>query len=308
MTATALRAWPAYRPFAAQVVASSHLSPNLVRVTLTGSDFDLFGRGGLDQRIKLVLPFPDGRYGDFGQDDPAVLAEGTWYANWRRLPDAERNPIRTYTVRSFNPEHATVDVDFVLHDPPGPATAWAIAARPGDEIVLVGPDARAPEQAGIDFRPGMARHVLLVGDETALPAMCSIIESHPIAHTMHVIGEVPTDADIPHLATADHITSSWVARNGRAHGESLIERVHAFAAAHPTWLNNSETEDAEDVDLSVQLWESPAPCTEVGVYAWVAAEASVVRAVRRFLRTDCGLPRSRAAFMGYWRAGHAEST
>ena len=42
-----------------------------------------------------------------------------------------------------------------------------------------------------------------------------------------------------------------------------------------------------------------------GLYAWVAGESALVRATRRILVTDVGMPRRQVAFMGYWRHGVA---
>ena len=49
---------------------------------------------------------------------------------------------------------------------------------PGDEIILVGPAARSAERSvGLDSRPGGASRLLLVGDDTAAPAIVAILES-----------------------------------------------------------------------------------------------------------------------------------
>src|SRR5688500_13750089 len=87
---------PAYRFFRVQVLRSHRLSPSFVRITLTGDDLAAFAPCGFDQRVKVVLPLPDGTFTPLGDDD-------AWYGRWRMLPDALRNPIRTYTVRAVRP-------------------------------------------------------------------------------------------------------------------------------------------------------------------------------------------------------------
>ncbi len=67
--------------------------PSFVRVTFTGPDLDRFADNGYDQRIKLALPLP-------GQAGVLLPQGPDWYARWRALPDHQRNPIRTYTVRA----------------------------------------------------------------------------------------------------------------------------------------------------------------------------------------------------------------
>src|SRR3954447_640156 len=125
-TSTAVR--PAYRPYLAEVARVERLSPHFVRVTFTADDFEHFGTARLDQRIKLLLPHPDGSFSDIGQDEAA----GDWYDRWRSLPHSERNLFRTYTVRRVDADARELDVDFVTHHDPGPAGAWAHAARAGE--------------------------------------------------------------------------------------------------------------------------------------------------------------------------------
>ncbi|WIB35144.1 siderophore-interacting protein [Curtobacterium sp. MCJR17_043] len=128
-----------YRVFSVRVAAVTSLTPHFVRVTLTGAELAEFSAVGLDQRIKVLLPLDGHGFSD--------LPEGEdWFAAWRALPDATRNPIRTYTVRSFRPDAHELDIDFVAHGDGGPASRWVSACRVGDELRIVGPP-----------RPGVAR-------------------------------------------------------------------------------------------------------------------------------------------------------
>lgn len=104
-----------------------------------------------------------------------------WYAEWRRLPEARRNPIRTCTVRASRPADREIDVDVVLHGATGPASAWAEQAAVGDEIAHVGPNARFPcPTGGFEWHPPEDASCLLVaGEETAVPAISVIVESTP---------------------------------------------------------------------------------------------------------------------------------
>ena len=64
--------------------------------------------------------------------------------------------------------------------------------------------------------------------------------------------------------------------------------------------------DAADPD-DAPLWDVPEGVSLDGeCYAWIAGEAGLVKALRRFLVSDAGLDRRRIAFMGYWRQGRAE--
>ena len=87
---------PAWRFYPVRVPRTRRLSPSFLRVTFTGPDLDRLADNGYDQRIKLVLPLPDG--------GAAELPDGPdWYPQWRALPEDRRAPIRTYTVRAVRP-------------------------------------------------------------------------------------------------------------------------------------------------------------------------------------------------------------
>src|SRR5690606_12961621 len=108
-----------YRTFRTTVSRISRLSPSFTRITLAGPDLEHFGTDGLDQRIKLIIPFADGTVTDVGQfDESQSMVE--WYRRWRELPDDQRNPIRTYTIRSPRPVEREIDSDCALHGTDGP--------------------------------------------------------------------------------------------------------------------------------------------------------------------------------------------
>lgn len=326
-TAPAAVTYPAYRPYAAHVTRLLRVSPHLVRVTFRSEDFDVLGTAGLDQRIKLVLPRADGSLCDIGQRDAETIHAGTWYARWRDLPEDERNPFRTYTVRAARPEQRELDVDMVLHEPAdgveGPAAAWLRRAQVGDEVVVVGPDARAADPTvGCDWRPGRARHLLLVGDETAAPAICSIVEQLPRGVTAQALIEVATGDDILTLVPRGRSQVAWLARDAGCetaqgfhavapHGELLTQAVRAWVGRHMNRLTDvlqavPETVDDVDVDTDL-LWDCPLDPETGDFYAWIAGEAAVVKGLRRLLVSEVGVARTNVAFMGYWRRGRSEA-
>jgi NADPH-dependent ferric siderophore reductase len=314
---------PAYRPFAVRVARVARLTPHFTRVTFTGDDLRWFGTDGLDQRVKLVLPL-DGRLCDVGADDPETLQAGTWYARWRDLPDDERGPFRTYTVRHVRPERREVDVDMVVHDDAGPAGRWAATAAPGDELILVGPDARSREsRIGIDWAPGTATELLLAGDETAVPAICSILETLPAGRRARAFVEVPGAEDVLDPALPEHAEITWLARESQPHGALLVPAVSEWIGGNARVVASalaSEEQLLEDVDVDQELlWDSPVvrvlPHDRCGrgarcgsdFYAWFAGEAGTVKSLRRLLVSEVGVCRRRVAFMGYWRLGRAEA-
>lgn len=295
---------PAYRTFAVRVAALRRPSPSFLRVTFTGPDLDLFASNGFDQRIKVLFPLPGRGIAD-RPDGP------DWYGEWRALPAEHRMPIRTYTVRAVRSEPAEVDVDFVLHGPTGPASAWAGSATLGDEVVLVGPNALYDgDTGGVEWHPPAdASCLLIAGDETAVPAISAIVESLPAGRRARVLLEVPVAEDALDVAAPEGVQVDWLPRRSAAgtapRGLLLIRALmHALTELD---LSPAPPADLDDVDIeSGILWEVPdAPRGISGAYVWLAGEAGVVKGLRRHLVQEVGIPRADVAFMGYWREGRA---
>ncbi|NLF03892.1 MAG: siderophore-interacting protein [Actinomycetales bacterium] len=327
------RTEPASRGFAVRLARTERLSESFLRLTFTGDDLDQFATTTLDQRIKFVLPAACGT-----PVDPALFDAPDWYGTWRGLSDDERPTLRTYTVRAVRPEAKEIDVDVVLHgiapgapaaadcplrslhacvcaDAVGPAVRWCATASAGDGLVIIGPNARFEgPQSGLEWHPPSGAHTYLIaGDETAVPAMSSIIESLPAGVRAHVFLEVPTAQDVLALDVPEGVEVEWLPRRGEAttaaHGTLLDLAVRAgaatIAARQHAARDGAEPEDV-DIDTTI-LWDVPAESSAPeGVYAWIAGEAGVVKELRRFLVRDLGLDRSAVAFMGYWRTGRSE--
>ncbi|MTD14717.1 siderophore-interacting protein [Nakamurella sp. YIM 132087] len=299
-----------YCLFRMTVAGIGKFGTNFRRFTFTGPDLDLCADNGYDQRIKLIFPLPG-----VGLDPMPTGPE--WYMRWRELPDELRNPIRTYTIRATRPERNEVDIDVALHGRIGVASAWATDAEVGDEILMFAPDRRYTGlHGGIDFLPpaSTARY-LLAGDETALPAIASILERLPADARGVAVVEVADSSD---AAALDGVAPAGFeivcgGRDGREHGAHLLPEVaHAAGrlidehTAHPV-------ADLEDVDIEEGLlWESPSddlggPArASTDLYAWLAGEAGVIKALRRHLVSERGIDRKSVAFMGYWRIGRQE--
>lgn len=294
-----------FRIFHTTVREVRRLSPSFVRVTFTGDDLDRFADNGFDQRIKLIPPLPD-----CGHDHLPTGPD--WYAQWRDLPDQRRNPIRTYTVRAVRPELREVDVDMVLHGVHGPASRWAADAGPGSTACLMGPDADHDGlHGGVDFRPpAQTECILLGGDETAVPAISSILACLPADTVGEALLEVPTAADELDLEKPDGVRVTWLARDGAAHGDRLIPAMRTATRRLLGDASPAGPADLEDIDVDTDiLWEVPEPVTDVSrFYAWLAGEAAVIKTLRRHLVAECGVDRRSVAFMGYWRLGRAEDS
>ncbi len=270
-----------YRVFRVFVGATHRLSPTFQRVTFTGPELDRFADNGFDQRVVLALPLPKIGFAHLPSWE-------NWHSTWRSLPTEHRNPLRTYTVRSVRRHIDEIDVDVVLH-PDGEASRWAEAAKPGHAAALLGPnDAFVGEHGGVEFRPHENNgRVLLAGDETAVPAIASILERLPQTATGEALLEVPCADDSLTLRTPAGVQISWLARCGRDPGSELVpalrEAADRLLADHPAG------------DSAGEMAGAGTP------YAWIAGEASMVREVRHHLINDRALDRRCVSCRGYWR-------
>jgi len=320
----------------ARVAVSSvrRLSPSFVRIELAGPQLAEFGVDGptYDQRIKIIFPGPSGRLPELDPDD--------WWSQFQALPEPERCSMRTYTIRAVtgtSTEPGMV-VDFVLHPGAhGPGSDWAAAAQPGDEVLVVVPR-RGQQGGGIEWAPPVdARRLLLVGDETAVPAIASILESLPAGATGTAVLEVPLPDDLQQLPAPAGIEVRWVIRNGAPIGTRADAAVRELLGGSSA--DGSSAESAAGSTVDPDLWETPSysssgeqldtPASTVAHpdsrhddlddnldddlrddrydshYCWIAGESGMVTALRRHLVQELGLPRRRVAFMGYWRDGVA---
>lgn len=306
------------RAFWLRVSAVQQLSGHFRRITFVGQDLALFGSNAdgetLDLRVKVMIPSPGHALPELSNIRGSL--QDDWYQNWLAVDETVRGVMRTYTVRALRPAvpasddrpaiPAELDIDFVLHlhGGSGPAAEWAAAAQPGDPLLLVGPCARWGDCLGIEFAPGAAERLLLVGDETAVPAIAAILETLPAHIAGHAVLEVPTAGDFLDISTPANVEVRWLARGGNPHGQALTQQVRALLA--PTACEPGEEPEDVDVDATI-LWETPAATTSHGLYAWIAGEAATIRGLRRYLVRDVGMDRNAVAFMGYWRQGQALS-
>ncbi len=338
--------------FEATVVAIEDLSPSFRRVTLGGPGLEDFGVAGhpRDLRFKLIIP-PAGAaepvfdlLGFLSADhDPGM----SWYQSWLQLDPAVRGCMRTYTVREWRDETRELVVDMVLHTDAaghsGPAASWAQSAEVGHRLHIIGPSRRAgAEYGGVEFAPDGARQILLAGDETAVPAIASILDSlRDSGVAGRAILEVPAPADFLELDAPARFEVQWLARGSAAHGELLEPAVREAVRSEsrvlaevgaPTPHHGGSGATLEDVDIDAEiLWDVPAalPVTADShdastltraaqvsssdtaadsrpFYAWIAGEAGPVKRLRRYLVQEVRVDRRQVAFMGYWRQGRAE--
>jgi len=224
------------------VASTTRLTPHMIRIVLTGEDLADFTSLAPDDHIKLLLP---------------GAAEG------------ERPEMRDYTPRAFGPEGLTVD--FAVHDA-GPATAWALAAKPGDTIAVGGPRGSAVVAPVFDWW-------LFVTDETGLPAMGRWVEELPEGARVITLGAVPGPEDRQAFVTRAAHTAHWAYRP-------------VSEAADPV--------PVLDAAAGIGLPEGRG-------FIWIAAEAKVARALRDHFEAR-GHPREWMKAAGYWVQGQADAS
>ncbi len=242
-----------FRPV--EVVAVRQVTPRLVTVALGGDALEGFEIAAPTQHVKLLFPAP-------GEDAPALPEFGP---DGLRFPDDRTRPVmRTFTPRHFDPGLTTLDVEFVLHGE-GPASAWANQAAPGQRIALAGPGGRMPLELG----PG---RWVVAGDESAIPAIGTLLAALPASASAEVYLEVDGDSDERELESAADVSATWLHRQPGSFGPTLQS---ALSAADLTGV--------------------------AGI--WVACEATAVRLIRRALLTEGRVDPSSLVTRGYWRLG-----
>ncbi|NHN89587.1 siderophore-interacting protein [Acetobacter conturbans] len=224
------------------VAAVERLTPHMIRVTLTGAELSGFVSASPDDHIKIFIP---------GLDGSLVR--------------------RDYTPRRYDPKTGTLVLDFVNHHG-GPAAAWARAAKVGDRLDIGGPK-------GSQIISGEVAHWLLIGDETALPAIGRRVEELPAQALVTTVVAVPGAGD---------------------------EQVFATSAKHDAhWVHRSmnEADQAQGIIGTLAGLEIPEH-----TFVWVGAEARVAKAVRQYLLDERSVPAPWIKASGYWVKGQADAS
>ena len=218
------------------------ITPGMRRVVLRGEDLADFVSLAPDDHIKVIVP------GANGEDER-----------------------RDYTPRRYDNAARSLTIDFALHEA-GPVTQWAIDAKPGTTLEIGGP-------RGSAVISDKVRRWLLVGDETALPAIGRRVEESGPGSVITVLGAVAGPQEQQSFETTAELTTRWVHRP-------------LDAATDPAPLIAA----VSGIDIAPQT------------LVWVAAEASVVRAIRAYLTEERDYPLAWIKASGYWVKGKADTT
>ncbi|AOK31214.1 FAD-binding protein [Burkholderia singularis] len=243
-----------------QVKHVSAVTPHLMRVTLTGDELHDFESASFDDHVKVFFPPP-------GEDAPARPELGP---NGIVFPEDRPRPVaRDFTPRRYDRDARELDLDFVLHHP-GPASQWAAHAQVGQMLGIGGPRGSFVIPKDFDWH-------LLIGDDTALPAIARRLEELPAGARVTVVLEVADPSAQIDFATRTNLYRVWLHRNDAA----------------------QTTNGASQ--LVSALRDLPLPAGDG--YVWAAGEASEMRAVREHLCGERGIAKSRIRAAAYWKRG-----
>ncbi|MGO1943228.1 MAG: siderophore-interacting protein [Ancrocorticia sp.] len=251
--------------YTAEVVRAGRITPNMVRVTVGGPDMGRLPRQGFDHWFRLFLPRLDGPT-DFSHI-PDHFGAGSYMKYMAQTKSETRPVLRNYTVRNHRPEAGELDIDFVAHGDIGEAGPWAQQAQPGEKIVIL------DQGCGFDLA-GDGDFYLLVGDESALPAILGILRDMPRNAEGLAIIEVPESADVQDAEGPKGVEVRWIARNDHATaaGALALKELSGFTPPDPEILT-----------------------------AYIAGERTLATEGRRHLVRE-GVGKHRITFSGYWRA------
>ncbi len=244
-----MNARPRKPRYACTVQRVQQLTPRMLRIIFGGPELKGFQWSGPASHIKLIL-------GPAGTD-----------------PDV-RPLSRTYTPRYFDGAAGELTVDFVLHGE-GPASTWAAQAQAGQPMVIGGPG----RSYALD---PLAQWLLIAGDESAIPAIATILEVVPDSVPTEVLIEV-NDADDEYAIAPlrANVSIRWLYR------------------ARPITHEDAAAPAGVELAAAVAAFQPP----EGAGCVYVACEADAMRGIRRQLLTERALPRESVTTRGYWKQG-----
>ncbi|WP_375691061.1 siderophore-interacting protein [Pseudooceanicola sp. LIPI14-2-Ac024] len=230
----------------ATVLEVRRVSANFLRIELACDGIAALSVGGM--HFSLLIP-PAGRTPRW----PELNDKGRTV--WPKEADVlHRAP---YTFVTLDAAAGRFSFDVYEHAGGG-TTLWARAAMPGAQVGIMGP-------GGGDLPPG--DHLVMAGDETALPAIRRILALSPADRRGHVFVELGDPADICEMPRPAGMALTWVTRG---QGATLWDHLEA------------------------------APL-EPDTFVWVAAEQALGRRAKAHFRTR-GVTAARSYLTGYWVA------
>ncbi|MFV0524830.1 MAG: siderophore-interacting protein [Acidimicrobiales bacterium] len=241
---------PPLQPVA--VVARLERSPRLLRITLAGDGLRDLVVEQPASSVRLLIPSPGA----------AGLQRPEWDGNQYLLADGSRAVLRTFTPVNHDRGEGRLDLDIVRH-PGGAVSTWAETVEPGSPAAISGP------ARGYEPDPTATR-LLVLGDETALPAAAQVVAAAGRTEVHLEVAEATALIDM--AGPADRPPTWHVTEPGARPGWALVGVVQQLTALDP------------------------------GTRVWAAGEAAAMQAIRTHLFGTLGVARSQAEVRGYWKA------
>lgn len=233
------------------VTARVELSPRMLRLSIEGEVVRGLVVPDPAASVRLLVPTS-------GTTD---LVIPTWNGNEFLLPDGSRPALRTFTPLHIDGAH--MELEIVRH-PGGAVSTWAETATQGAEAALSGPG------SGYEIDPDATRFVLL-GDETALPAIRNLLEVLPEHTEIEVHIEVLDSEAELELPSHRRSTIAWHVADRQSDQSPLVGVVS----------------DWSSVDRETRIW--------------AGGEASTMQAIRNHLHQTLGVDRDQTSIRGYWK-------
>ncbi len=226
------------------VTDARQISPSMHQITLGG---------------EALAGFPQGQAGGYFK---LILEPGT---------DGKKALMRTYTIR--RQREREIDVQFALHGghAAGPATQWALDAKPGDAMTIRGPGPAKPSPGACDF-------YLIAGDMAALPAISANLEAMDREAKGVAVLEIQHEGDAMMIDAPDGVELRWI--------------VNPEPGMHPDLL----------VDV-LRAVDRPLG----SIAGWAAAEFEAMKKLRSFLRDEVGIGNANLYTSSYWKLGLTET-
>lgn len=238
---------------------------NFIRVSLQSAELHDWASTGPSDHARIFFPDPDtgvlNAPAPVGPDADGIVRPD--------LPMHGRDftPLNIREVTASG--ERAFDIDILQHANAGPASRWGAVAKPGDQLVVVGP--RGSREVA-----SAAPRVLCFVDGTALPAAARWVT------------EMPASADVQVIVDAGE-----AGENGSDAAESARRYLRAQCGR--------DVPVVAAVDGYVEAAKSAR--IDADTYVFVAGEATSLVPLRRLLRHELGLPREQYAVTGYWRRG-----
>lgn len=230
-----------------EVLRVVDITPRMRRITLGGPELAGFISLGSDDHIKLL--FPQNAAEQAALDSPDFNLRG----------DGPQPAMRDYTPRRYDLAIGELDIDFVLHGD-GPASTWAEQAKVGQHLHIGGP-------RGSMIVPDIFDSYLLIGDETAIPAIARRLDELPAGRKVLAVIEIANAAERQPLHSAAEVEVIWVVRGQ----DDLLETLQNLTLPGGS------------------------------LYSFVATESKLSRQVRRVLLDTHNVNEAFLKAVGYWQ-------